>query len=146
MRIPTTLALLFMLFSVAACNVRDKEKKSVETLRMQQDKDATTIELKEAAFDFGEIIEGEVVAHDFIFTNTGTSPLIITNATASCGCTIPEKPEAPIMPGATGVIKVKFNSTGRPGSTHKEVTIVSNAKPEFPRLVIKGTVNKKTAS
>ncbi|MBX2939864.1 MAG: DUF1573 domain-containing protein [Ferruginibacter sp.] len=113
---------------------------------MQHAKDATTIELKEVEFNFGQINEGDVVSHDFSFTNTGNTPLIISNATATCGCTIPEKPEAPVMPGETGTIKVKFNSTGRPGRTHKEVTIVSNAQPEFPRLVIKGMVEKKAAS
>lgn len=138
--------LCLVLFSIGSCNVRDKEKKSVETLRMQHAKDATTIELKEVEFNFGQINEGDVVSHDFSFTNTGTTPLIITNATATCGCTIPEKPEAPVMPGETGTIKVKFNSTGRPGRTHKEVTVVSNAQPEFPRLVIKGMVEKKAAS
>ncbi|HML58392.1 MAG TPA: DUF1573 domain-containing protein [Ferruginibacter sp.] len=140
------LIVLATMFSVASCNVRNKEKTSVETLRMQQAKDAATIELTTTEFDFGHITEGEVVSHEFTFKNIGTTPLIISNATATCGCTIPEKPEAPVMPGETGTIRVKFNSTGRPGRTHKEVTVVSNAQPEFPRLVIKGMVDEKAAS
>jgi hypothetical protein len=63
---------------------------------------------------------------------------------ASCGCTVAEKPEKPVMPGEIGHIKVKFNSDKKPGEAHKTLTITSNAQPEFPQLLLKGTVEGKT--
>ena len=71
------------------------------------------------------------------------NPLIISNASASCGCTVPEKPEAPIKTGEIGVIKVKFDSNGRAGSAYKTVTVLSNAQPGFPELALKGEVTPK---
>ena len=61
----------------------------------------------------------------FEFTNTGDAPLIITNVLSTCGCTVPTKPEAPIMPGKTGKIEVKYNMT--PGPIRKTITVESNA-------------------
>jgi hypothetical protein len=72
-----------------------------------------------------------------------TNPLIISNVSASCGCTVPEKPEAPIKTGEIGVIKVKFDSNGRAGSAYKTVTVLSNAQPGFPELALKGEVTPK---
>lgn len=61
----------------------------------------------------------------FEFTNTGDAPLIITNVLSTCGCTVPTKPEAPIMPGKTGKIEVKYNMA--PGPIRKTITVESNA-------------------
>jgi hypothetical protein len=77
--------------------------------------------------DFGDINQGEKVEQMFTFTNTGTEPLIITNIQVTCGCTAPEWPREPIMPGGTGKIKVVFNSAGKHGRQDKAVTVVSNA-------------------
>ena len=88
--------------------------------------------------------EGEFVTYNYRFKNTGKNPLVIYEALASCGCTVPEKPEHPIAPGELGFIKVKFNSDHRPGEAHKSITITSNAQPEFPILILKGTVIGKT--
>ena len=77
--------------------------------------------------DFGDIHQGEKVEQIFGFTNTGTEPLIITNIQVTCGCTAPEWPREPIMPGGSGKIKVVFNSTGKQGRQDKVVTVVSNA-------------------
>jgi hypothetical protein len=79
--------------------------------------------------DFGKITQGDVVHYDFKFTNTGKSPLIITNATATCGCTTPEYPRDPIKPGSTGVIKVTFNSAGKKGLQDKQITVTANTNP-----------------
>lgn len=127
----------------SACNIRDNSKKRIETLKIQEEMNGTTVEVFQNEFDFGEILEGETVIHNFEFKNTGSTPLIISNATAACGCTIPEKPLEPIMPGETGTIKVKFDSKGRKGKMYKNVTVVANA--DFPQLVIKGHVIKKEA-
>ncbi len=138
--------------SLISCDVRTKDKiadgsdtsKTAETESPRSPSIPTTVEIIDSVFDFGKIAEGEVVEYSFRFKNNGTQPLIINNASASCGCTIPEKPEAPVKPGETSFIKVKFNSEGRPGTTHKTVTVTSNATPAFPELVMKGEVIAKS--
>ena len=90
--------------------------------------------------DFGEIQEGEVVNHVFKFKNEGEGPLIISNAQGSCGCTVPQWPRQPIAPGATGEIKVSFNSSGRAGKQDKRVTLTTNAVPQTKVLNITSTV------
>ncbi|MCC5919490.1 MAG: DUF1573 domain-containing protein [Cyclobacteriaceae bacterium] len=94
------------------------------------------------SFDFGQIIEGEVVEHTFRFTNTGEAPLIIEKATASCGCTVPDYSKDPIAPGGTGEILVKFNSRNKVGKRSNVVTINANTYPSVKRLTIKSDVVK----
>ena len=106
-------------------------------------KDSTTVQMIDTVFNFGKITDGEKVEFSFRFRNTGNHPLIVSSASASCGCTVPEKPEEPVKPGETGFIKVAFNSQGRVGDTHKEVTVTSNAYPAFPRLQLRGEVIAK---
>jgi Protein of unknown function (DUF1573) len=95
--------------------------------------------------DFGEIPEGPVAEYQFEFTNTGKEPLVIQNASASCGCTTPEWPKEPILPGKKGILTVKYNTSGRVGPFTKDVYIQSNAKSDKERyeLHIKGTVKAK---
>jgi hypothetical protein len=78
--------------------------------------------------DLGTITEGQVPELSWKFKNVGTEPLIIENTSVSCGCTIAEKPEQPIMPGEQGIIKAKFNSDGKPGPNNKQVTVFANTK------------------
>lgn len=104
--------------------------------------DSTTVQMIDSVFDFGTITDGEKVEFNFRFRNTGKNPLIVSNATASCGCTVPEKPEEPVRPGETGFIKVVFNSQGRVGPAQKQVTVTSNAYPAFPVLELKGQVTE----
>lgn len=94
----------------------------------------------EESHDFGTINEGDVVEHVFAFTNSGDAPLIISSATGSCGCTVPEWPKEPIGVGETGEIKVKFNSRKKPGIQNKTVTITSNTYPKQKRIKIKANV------
>ncbi len=76
--------------------------------------------------ELGKVKEGQVVEISWHFKNTGNKPLIITNTSASCGCTVAEKPEAPIEPGKEGIIKAKFDSNGREGIQRKEVFVTAN--------------------
>jgi len=92
--------------------------------------------------DFGLITEGEVVIHTFKFKNTGNSPLIISEATGSCGCTTPSWSGDPIKPGEDGYIEVKFDSDGRVGSNSKTVTITANTIPNKTYLKISANVKK----
>ncbi|MBV6644718.1 MAG: DUF1573 domain-containing protein [Cyclobacteriaceae bacterium] len=98
---------------------------------------------KEENHDFGTINEGDIVDHTFTFTNTGEAPLIISNASASCGCTVPQWPKEPIPVGGSGDIKVQFNSRNKPGIQNKTVTITANTFPTATKLRIKANVNKK---
>lgn len=102
--------------------------------------DAAKIEFEEEVFDFGNIMEGDVVEHVFKFKNTGNNPLIISKATGSCGCTVPEWPRDPIAPGQTGEIQVKFNSKGKEGEQDKRVTIQANTIPNNTVIRIVGAV------
>ena len=85
--------------------------------------EAAKLSFDEVAFDFGKVKEGEVVEHLFKFKNSGKAPLVITNATSTCGCTVPLWPKEPIPPGQTGEIKVSFNSKGKNGLEEKEIYI-----------------------
>ncbi len=92
-------------------------------------------------FEFGTVTEGEIVTHTFSFENTGSEPLIITDAKGSCGCTVPSKPTAPIAPGDSGEITVQFNSKNKQGPRNQKVTITANTNPAQTFLYLSGTVN-----
>ncbi len=100
----------------------------------------TTMNFDELEFDYGVIDEGEKARHTYKFTNTGSEPLIISNAKGSCGCTVPSWPKEPIPPGASGSIDVEFNSKGKKGKQSKRVTITANTDPVQTFLTIKGEV------
>jgi hypothetical protein len=90
----------------------------------------------------GDVKEGSVVEVSWRFKNAGTKPLIISNVNASCGCTVAEKPEEPILPGGEGVIKAKFDSKERMGMQRKDVYVLSNTGKEPQQLSFAVTVNK----
>lgn len=85
------------------------------------------ITFEEPTYEFGTILIGTIIEHDFKFTNTGSIPLIIKDASSTCGCTIPEIPNAPIMPGQSSKIHVVFDSKGKIGTQNKVVTVYTNA-------------------
>lgn len=95
------------------------------------------IDFEEEEHDFGKIVQGEKVSYDFRFTNVGKSNLVISNASASCGCTIADFPKEPIPPGKSGKITVEFNSEGKSGYTEKTITVVTNCEPNTKILKIK---------
>lgn len=95
----------------------------------------TSVSFKDSILHKGKIKEGEMLTVEFEFTNTGTEMLIIKNVTASCGCTIPEKPEEPIAPGNTAKIKATFDSRGRAGMNQKVITVVANTKETIHTLI-----------
>ena len=101
------------------------------------------ITFEHETWDFGTIIEGEVVEHSYTFKNTGTKPLLISDVQASCGCTIPEWPREPIATGQEGTIKLQFNSNGKSENINKDVTIFSNANPIKNKLTFTAYVKKK---
>ena len=104
--------------------------------------EGAAIHFDQKAHDFGTIAEnGGHVSHEFEFTNTGDAPLMILNATASCGCTRPDFPKKPVKAGKKGKIKVTYLPKGRPGEFEKTVTVKTNAKGQKKvTLRIKGFV------
>ncbi|MEB2776155.1 DUF1573 domain-containing protein [Algoriphagus sp. D3-2-R+10] len=102
-------------------------------------------EFEEMEYDFGAINEGQVIEHVFKFTNNGQSPLVISNITASCGCTTPDWSKAPIKSGDEGYVKVVFNSAAKSGAQAPTVSIQANTNPTVTRLRMKGTVTPKIA-
>ena len=102
---------------------------------------------EKTSYDFGDISQGEKVEYTFRFTNTGTSPLIITNVTTQCGCTAPKGwPRDPVLPGDRGEITISFNSAGKFGRQNKVATIVCNAvNTDGNQLLLSGSVSEKKA-
>jgi hypothetical protein len=103
------------------------------------------IKFDKLTHDFGKFSESSpVVTCTFTFTNTGNKPLVINQAVASCGCTVPEYTKDPIQPGQKGSIKVTYNGTGKfPGHFKKSITVRTNAKVEMTRLYIEGDMEEK---
>ena len=138
----------FMAFT--SCKDDASSKVKVENVEMAQQRDeaATKIPVmsfEETEFDFGEIEQGTPVEKVFTFKNTGDGPLIITNASSSCGCTIPQYPEnEPIAPGESGEILVKFNGSGM-NAVNKTVRLITNTEKGTEQLRIKAFVKPKSA-
>ena len=126
---------------VVACNsndkstANDKQKKDSltadqKTRAMADSANFTTIEWYDSAFhDMGKVKEGEVVEVAFKFKNTGNKPLVIGSVSASCGCTVAEKPEQAFAPGEEGYIRAKFDSHGKRGMNAKAVYVNANTTP-----------------
>jgi len=99
-------------------------------------------QFEESTHHFGEITEGEIVSYVFKFKNVGGSELVITNVSASCGCTVPEYSKNPVEPGKEGEIKVTFNSNGKSGMETKSITVLANTIPATKVLTISAEVNQ----
>ena len=102
------------------------------------------IKFDKVSHDFGTFSESNPVQECvFTFTNVGQAPLIINQAVASCGCTVPSYTKEPIAPGKTGAIKVTYNGKGKfPGHFKKSITVRTNGKPEMSRLYVEGTMEE----
>ena len=103
------------------------------------------IKFDKVSHDFGTFPESNpVVECTFTFKNVGDAPLVINQAMASCGCTVPSYPKEPIAPGAQGVIKVTYNGKGKfPGHFKKTVTIRTNGATELTRLYVEGNMTEE---
>lgn len=102
--------------------------------------DLGVITFTEKEYNFGEIHQGEIVSHTFKFKNTGKRPVVIDNASSSCGCTVPTYPRDPVPPGAEGSLTVRFDSHGKSGQTNKVVVIRANTQPNVVDVTIKANV------
>ena len=105
---------------------------------------AQEFKFESETIDYGKIDKGSDGERIFTFTNVGDQPIIIKNIQSSCGCTVPKKPEEPIMPGEKGEIKVSYD-TKRVGGFSKSITIFSNATEAAKVIRIKGIVNNSVS-
>ena len=133
----------FLIASVVACNQpKAQNNGEASTDNVVSAEGAPKMKFDNDVYDFGKIKQGEKVIYDFTFTNTGKTPLIISNAVATCGCTVPEIPKEPIAAGAKGKINVVFNSTGKNGLQDKVVTITANTIPAETKIHLIGEIVK----
>ncbi len=144
-RIFTGMVLLsFFMFAGLSCkhsasqNVGTNEGSGSQPMNTQPEITFDTL-----VHDFGRVQQGEKVGWYFRFRNTGGSDLIITHASASCGCTVAEYNRDPVPAGGEGTVKVLFDSSGRNGKQVKTVTIESNAKNLLSELTLKAYVSEK---
>ncbi|WP_166384561.1 MULTISPECIES: DUF1573 domain-containing protein [unclassified Polaribacter] len=103
---------------------------------------AQEFKFEKETINYGKIEKGSDRERVFVFSNIGDEPIVISRIQSSCGCTIPKKPEAPIMPGEKGEIKVSYD-TNRLGGFSKSITVFSNAKEGNKVIRIKGMVTKE---
>ncbi len=130
-------------FSANAQEVVEVPKEAVKAITEKKaDPNAPVFEFAQKIVDYGAIEKGSEGVYDFKFKNIGKSPLIIANVTGSCGCTVPSAPKQPIMPGQSGIIKVKYD-TNRLGPISKTITITSNASEPKKVIRVKGLVKKE---
>lgn len=120
-----------MVMALFAVAVQAQEKKGAEII------------FKEKSIDFGNITQGDKVEHNFIFENTGDTPLVISNVAVTCGCTAPSWPKTPIAPREKGEMKVIFNSSGKMGSQNSVVRVYSNAAEPIEKVSLISNVLPK---
>ncbi len=126
---------IFFVLCIFSCISPEKE---INTSLIESGAELTII--GEETIDFGKVIEGEKIHLEFKIKNSGTGNLIISKASASCGCTSLEYPEGVLEEGESDVINVTFDSKGRVGKQTKKITLVSNTTPNIKILTIKGEV------
>ena len=144
MRIITPVLASTMLL-VAGCgsSSTDSDSGRLPTSVINSETGTPTIVFEKNHHNFGNINEGEQLEYAFKFTNTGDGDLLITDARATCGCTVPRWPTYPIKPGHSDVIPVQFNTSGRKDAQTKTVTITANTNPAETHITISAFVIPK---
>jgi len=139
--------LIIILFTSVSCKQNAADKVKNENVTKAQERDNRKIvglpemTFESNEFEFGTIKQGETVDAVFVFTNTGESDLIISNAKASCGCTVPEWPKNQrIKPGEKGEIKALFDSKTKTNKQNKSVTLTTNTLKGKEIVYVKGFV------
>jgi hypothetical protein len=131
-----SLALLIM-FITGCGNVSGKKSAGASDANS---KGTSEIIFKEYQHDFGKVMEGEKISYIFTFDNKGTTDLVISSATTTCGCTVPTYDKKPIGPGTGGTLEVVFDTSGREGMQTKTITVKSNASTPVVLLKITAEV------
>ena len=142
--------ILVLVFSMTSCqnSVEDYTPVSTDIVNnpitassKESNTDVPEIEFLVKEYDFGEVIQGEKVTYSFSFKSKGDGPIVISDVSSTCGCTVPSWPKSPIEPGETGDIVVIFDSEGKSGKVVKEISVLTNAVPSTRILTIKADIN-----
>ena len=137
--------MLFFVITMASCHDGGGKKLSGDLVSIPKSAESTTIkepiiQFEKTSYDFGKILQGEVVSYTFRFTNVGDAPLLITSVDKSCGCTASEFDHQPIDPGKSGQIKITYDSKGHHGIQSKTLLVNANTTPSQTVLRIKAEV------
>ncbi len=125
----TIAAVILMALTLASCSQEGGKKVKGDAV----------IAFEETKYEYGEIPFGGDGGCEFVFSNTGKTPLVLTHVKSTCGCTIPDWPQEPLKPGEEGIIRVSYD-TRRVGAFNKSVYVYSNASNGVQRLYISGRV------
>ena len=135
--------LILLVFILQSCsNTDDKLKSEKNKIYESLIDNGAELTCEENTFDFGDIIQGVPVSHDFIIKNTGKGPLLIVSARAGCSCTVPKKPDDPINPGLEDVVRVQYDAK-KIGTFKKTITLTTNVRDtenNRQQLIITGNV------
>jgi hypothetical protein len=130
-----------LLLQVSCASEKEKKDSSGNNNVILETRDSIPeITFSKTIHDFGKIIQGEVVGTNFTFTNTGNSNLLVLDASASCGCTVPKWSKEPVSPGNKGTLEVIFDSSGREGKQNKSITVRTNTSDQYIVLYITAEV------
>ncbi len=146
----TIIYMAVLSFAIISCKDNAASKIKSTNLETAKERDvkinlgSAIIEFDKTEYDFGDINEGEVIEGIFLISNKGKVDLIITDAKASCGCTVPEWPKEAIKPGESAELKFSFNSKGRTGKQSKSITLKTNTEKIREIIRIKGNVIPKS--
>ncbi len=148
---PLSILLVILLFFTLSCkeqrtDISTNDVMNTKSADGNSNADLPEIKFEEDTHDFGRITQGEKVTYNFKFKNTGGANLIISSASGSCGCTIPDYPKKPILPSEEANINVVFASEGKSGIVEKSVTIVTNCEPSTRIIYIKANIIVPTSA
>lgn len=137
--------ILFAVVLAVGCKEKGEKRLSTDLVTNPKSAEQTTkkgpvMQFDKTEYDFGKILQGEVVSYTFHFTNTGDAPLIISSVDKSCGCTASEYPRDPINPGKSGSIKITYDSKGHQGFQSKGLVVNANTNPAHTTLRVKAMV------
>ena len=149
-KIVLTVAVVLGAFAFTSCDGKNAAAKiNADKLEIATERDnaskgkLASISFDKTKYDFGTVNEGDIVETIFKVTNSGNVDLVITDARASCGCTVPVWPKGPIKPGESADIEVKFNTSGKPNRQSKSITLTTNTQKGNEVLQLTGSVTPK---
>ena len=117
-----------------------KNPATADGINAQQKNDMPEFQFEDLTYNFGKVIQGEILHYTFHFKNVGKSNLVISDATASCGCTTSIPPKAPVKPGEKGEITITFDSKHKSGEVNSYLVVTANTYPAQTILTISANV------
>ncbi len=135
--------LMILVIVIVSCSGSADRNRGIAASQLS-DSSLADLVFREYTHDFGKVTEGEKVGYIFSFENKGKGNLVISSATASCGCTVPKYDSKPVPPGKGGKLEVVFDTSGRNGKQTKTVTVASNSSK--PLILLQITAEVVSAS